>query len=268
MIIFTTIIIIRLNININIYNKYNIMNNEEYIIYISGGLLGDFFSQLSVIKENYIKYNKKGLLYISDIKEKFRNPLEAVYKDTYDIIILQDYIYDYKIYNNENYDVNLSSWRNNSLLFKTNFHLLFSNEYNITWGKNKWLNVPYDNKWKNIVFINTVPYSFVNNVNYDEYKLKYPDFKFIFISIDKDHYDFFISKTKQYDIEHYCPESLLDTSIAINSCELFMGNTSALLCIAYSLNKKSITIDSCIDIFNILHSDMRFLNTNYKSDHM
>lgn len=244
------------------------MDNEEYIIYIASGMLGDFFSQLSVIKENYIKYNKKGLLYISDIKEKFRNPLETVYKDTYEIIILQDYIYDYKIYNNENYDINLSSWRDNFLLFKTNFHLLYSNEYNINWGKNKWLDVPYDNKWKNIVLINTVSYRFKNNVNYDEYKLKYPEFKFIFISINKYDYDFFISNTKQFDIEYYCPKSLLDTSIAINSCELFMGNTSGLLCIAYSLHKKSITMDSCIDMDTFLHSDMKFLNTNYNSDYM
>lgn len=236
---------------------------KNYTVYIAGGYLGDFFLQLSVIKENYIKYNKKGLLYITDIKQDFRRPLETVYKDTYEIIILQDYIYDYKLYNNENYDINLSSWRANSLLFQTNFCVLYSSEYNINWGKNKWLDLPYDNKWQNVVLINTVPYRFSNNIDYNLYKLKYPKFKFIFISIDETHYNFFISETKQTDIEYYCPQSLLDTAIAINSCEFFMGNTSGLLCIAYSLFKYSITIDSCIDMDNILHSNMEFLHTTY-----
>lgn len=241
------------------------MDSKEYIIYVAGGLLGDFFLQLSVIKENYIKYNKKGLLYITDKNlEGFRNPIETVYKDTYDIIIMQDYISDYKLYNNEKFDINLSSWRNNNLLFKTSFGNIYSSEYNINWGKNKWIEkIPYDNKWKNIVLINTVPYRFYNNVNYDEYKLKYPEFKFIFISIDKSHYDFFISNTKQTNIDYYCPQSLLDATIAINSCEFFMGNASALLCISYSLYKNSITLVNSNYYDNILHSDMLFLNTNY-----
>ena len=239
------------------------VNNVDYILYISGGYLGDFFSQLSVIKEYYIKYNKPGLLYITDIKQNFRNPLKAVYNDTYDIIIQQEYIYDYKLYNGEKYHVNLSSWRNNSLLHATNFHKLYSSEYNIDWGKNKWINVPYDKKWENIVLITTVPYRFKNYINYDEYILKNPEFKFMFISIDKSHYNFFISETKQVNIEYYCPKSLLDTAIAINSCEFFMGPTSGLLCVAYSMHKKSITIDSCVHMDNFLHSSMNFLNTSY-----
>lgn len=240
------------------------MSNNDYIIYIAGGYLGDFFSQLSVIKENYIKYSKKGMLYISDIKQDFRNSLESAYKDTYDIIILQDYIYDYKIHKNENYDIDLSSWRGNPSLFKSNFHNTYKLEYDIDWGKTKWIEeVPYDKKWKNVVLINVTPYRFNNNVDYDEYKLKYPDLKFIFISNDKSHYDFFISNTKQVNIEYHYPESLLDAIIAINSCEFLMGNPSALLCIAYSLHKKSITLDSHEYVDNILHGDMRFLNTNY-----
>ena len=85
----------------------------------------------------------------------------------------------------------------------------------------------------------------------------------MFISIDKSHYNFFISETKQVNIEYYCPKSLLDTAIAINSCEFFMGPTSGLLCVAYSMHKKSITIDSCVHMDNFLHSSMNFLNTSY-----
>jgi hypothetical protein len=239
------------------------IDNIDYIVYIAGGYLGDFFSQLSVIKEYHIKYNKPALLYITDIKQDFRNPTETVYNDTYDIIKQQKYIYEYKIYNGEDYHVDLSSWRNNSLLFATNFHRLYSSEYNIDWGSNKWIDLPYDKKWENTVLITTVPYRFKNYINYDEYMLKYPDFKFIFISIDRSYYDFFISETKNNNIEYYCPKSLLETAIAINSCEFFMGVTSGLLCISYSMHKKSITLDSCVDMDNFLHSNMHFLNTSY-----
>jgi hypothetical protein len=240
------------------------VNNLDYIVYYAGGYLGDFFSQLSVIKEYYIKYNKQGLLYITDIPNEFRFPLEIVYNDTYDMIIKQDYIYDYKIYNGEEYHVNLSSWRRNPLLQKTNFYEIYKSEYNIDWGKNKWIdNIPKDNKWKNVVLINIVPYRFKNNIHYNDYILKYPEFKFIFISIHKDHYDFFISYTNQSNIEYYCPSSLMDAAIAVHSCEFFMGNPSALLCIAYSMYKESITLDSHEPFDNRIHGGMEFLNTKY-----
>ena len=49
----------------------NIMDSdkpeEEYISYIAGGLFGDFFHQLSVIKEKYMQTGKKGILYIANI---------------------------------------------------------------------------------------------------------------------------------------------------------------------------------------------------------
>jgi hypothetical protein len=37
------------------------------IKYTSGGRLGDFMNQLSVINENYIKSGRKGMLYIGYI---------------------------------------------------------------------------------------------------------------------------------------------------------------------------------------------------------
>lgn len=239
------------------------MDRNNYIVYIAGGLLGDFFSQLSVIKEKYIKYNKKGLLYLTDIKQNFRKPIEIVYKETYDIVMLQEYILDYKLYSGEDYDINLSSWRNNSLLYNNNFYNIYKSEYEIDWGKTSWITVPYDKKWKNIVLINSVHYRFKNNVKYEDYILQYPNYKFIFISMDKIEYDFFISKTKQLDVEHYCPESLMDAAIAIKSCEFFIGGLSALLCVAYSLHKKSISLGSDIYGDETHHGNMNFLNTSY-----
>ena len=81
------------------------------IKYISGGLLGDFIHQLSIVNELYIKTNRKGIIYIANIGDNFRNGLEKTYSDLYDIVMLQEYIEGFKIYNGESYDYNLSEWR-------------------------------------------------------------------------------------------------------------------------------------------------------------
>jgi hypothetical protein len=121
--------------------------NTEYISYIAGGLFGDFIHQLSVIKEKYVLTNKKGILYISNNGEAFRLGLEDTYHKTYNLIISQDYIKEYKIYNGEPYDINLCSWRYNRFLYHDNWYRIFSDEYSIEWGKHQWLTVPKDNKW-------------------------------------------------------------------------------------------------------------------------
>jgi len=174
----------------------------------------------------------------------------------------QDYIYDFKLYNGEMFDINLSSWRNNSLLFRCNFCNLYSSEYNIEWGKNKWIDIPYDTKWKNIVLITSVP-NRLNEFDYNMYISKFPNFKFIFISIEKSHYDLFVKNINVVNVDYFCPLNLLETAIAINSCEFFMGPTSGLLCIAYAMHKKSVTIESPNHMDNLLHSKMHFLNTIY-----
>ena len=127
--------------------------SEEYIIYISGGYLGDFFHQLSIINELWIKTGKKGILYISELHQNFRKSIEETFTETYDIVTIQNYIHEYKIYNGEYYDINLSQWRNN---LHTNTTLIdaFQINYNISFGKNKWLNhIYFDKIWQEKIVI-------------------------------------------------------------------------------------------------------------------
>jgi len=91
----------------------SIEGNTKPIRYISGGLLGDFIHQLSVVKEIYDKTGRKGILYISNTarpNEPFTFGLEKVYKDTYPFISVQFYIDSYHIHQNQEYDINLSSY--------------------------------------------------------------------------------------------------------------------------------------------------------------
>jgi hypothetical protein len=213
-------------------------SSEEYITYISGGLFGDFFHQLSVINENYISTGKRGILYIANIGDSFRFGLENTYSKTYDLIINQIYIKDYKIYNNESYDINLSSWRNQRL--NKNWYEIFSPWYNITWGKHKWLNVETNNTWLDKVLVNEVSYRF-SNIDYKKLYEIYGN-KLVFVAFKDTNYNdytHFIEKTG-LNIEYYNPTSVCDLAVAINSCKLFVGVPSGLMSMAVALNVKII----------------------------
>lgn len=204
------------------------------ITYLSGGLLGDFIHQLSVINENYIKTNKKGILYISNVGDTFRNGIEKTYNDLYEIVTSQEYIESFTIYNNEKYDVNLTEWRND-VWTTDNLSSSFKKNYNIEWGKHKWLNnIPKLNEWTDKIIINTVNYRFPPEEFFEP--LKQIDLtNYVFISIYKEEYEFFTQKTN-LNVEYYCPNSLLELSIILNSCQKVIGSLSAVLSIASGLH--------------------------------
>jgi hypothetical protein len=203
------------------------------ITYISGGLLGDFINQLSIINEYYIITNKKGILYISNnIGDKFRNGLEKTYNDLYEIVMLQEYIKEFKIYNNEKYDINLSIWRN---YIPNNFYDIIKKKYNISWGQHKWLNnIEKLDEWKDKIIINTTNYRFPKKEYFEP--LKNIDLSnYIFVSFSKDEYNYFINNTN-ININYYSPKSLMELCVILNSCKLLIGSVSAPMCIATALH--------------------------------
>lgn len=211
--------------------------SKNPIKYTSGGRLGDFINQLSVINEKYLKTGRKGILYIGFTGDKFSNKIQGTYTDTYEIIKSQPYIEDYKIHKGEKYDIDLSRWRND--MTSGNLYNIFSRTYNIEWGKTKWLFLDedkyYDEKWKDIVLINTTKRRF-KNLDYDSLYEKYND-NLIFISYIENDYSYFLNKTN-LKIQNYIPISFEDLCIAINSCKLFVGGLSMPLTIAYALKKE------------------------------
>ena len=95
---------------------------KNTVIYLSGGQLGDFIHQLSVICEVYYKYKRKGILLITNHigNAVFHFSLEDTYNTTKQLIESQEYIQEYRIYNGEQYDIDLSRWRYSEKLFKCN----------------------------------------------------------------------------------------------------------------------------------------------------
>jgi hypothetical protein len=66
------------------------------IVYISGGLFGDFIHQLSIVCEKYNDTGRKGILLITDkVGDTESFNVQRTYRDMYDILMKQEYIQDF-----------------------------------------------------------------------------------------------------------------------------------------------------------------------------
>jgi hypothetical protein len=213
------------------------------ISYLVSGFLGDFIQSLSVVNELFYKTGKKGIIYLSNKPQKFNRSLESTYNDTYKIINNQRYINKYNIFNFENYDIDLNSWRidlYNLLLSNIyiNWETLYTKEYNVEWGKHKWLDIPYDSKYKDFVFINTSIIRWPIYMDFASLKETYGE-NLVFITSDPLQYNDFTKRTSLHIPFHIC-HTFDEICICINSCKLFIGALSSPLSIAHACNKDRI----------------------------
>jgi hypothetical protein len=251
------------DINSDISIKYELLNYKikddirdifdfETIKYKSAGKLGDFLNQLSVICENYYKTGKKGELYIYDLPviwDKFVFGTENTYNDTYNFIVSQEYIKQYKIYNGENVEIDLSRWRKSlDGLLQTsnnvNWYDIYNYEYKIEWGSHKWLNSNIDIKWKNKIIINNPHYRILSLNAIIKIKEKINDIldSCVFISNEIEDYKYFcdimrICNIIVINIEYYQPKSFDETVVIINSCDYAILGFSSCAVIANGLHK-------------------------------
>lgn len=206
-----------------------------YITYRSGGRLGDFIHQLSVIHEIFLTTGYKGILYMYHENDSFTNGIEDSYNDLYDIVMNQEYIHSFTIYNNEDYNIDLSIWRyylNNYIDLPTIYKKIF----NTNFGKYKWLNnIQNLNEWNDIIVINTTHYRFIRDDIIQQ--LKNMDLcNVVFVSYIQFEYDYFVKKTN-LNIKYYKPKSLMELTQIIYSCKYFIGSFSCPLSIATAIQK-------------------------------
>jgi len=168
--------------------------------------------------------------------------LNKTHQDTYRLISEQKYIKEYSIFNNQAHDINLSIWRNSNLLWNSNWYNIFSNTYNINWGKNKWLDVPIDNAWNDTILFSTTfyrPIKTLHDVHFEELFLKYGR-RIKFMDLDPEQTRIFNNKYGRFAIDIFKPSNLYETVVAINSCKIFIAGLSSPLAIAYCLHKKCV----------------------------
>ena len=247
-------------VNLRDFNKLDAtirtIFEPEPVRYLSGGLLGDFVQQLSVIKEIYMNTGRRAELFMANIGDTFRLGLETTYADMYDIIMLQPYIKSFNMITIETLNltykysdfVMLSAWRESPLLYKTNWYGIYSDIYKVAWGQHRWLdNLPVDEKFTDKIVIN---FSGIRGVRISELTNVYSKYgdSLIFVSFSRDDYDYYISimgVTKQ--IPFYCTSSLYDMCSYINSAKMFIGGLSAPLAFAMAMHKPSIVMQPVPD---------------------
>lgn len=212
----------------------------EPIIYISGGALGDFINQLSVINENYLITGRKGLLYISSQNNMFTFGVERTYADTEKLVKSQPYIHDYKIHNDEAFHVNLSSWRSSDILMKGSFPQIFNKEYNVEWGKHRWITCNENPKYKDKILVHSSKKRLNYSLNYEKL-FNIPIEKFLFVTMDYKEYTNFTTVSR-----HALPfELFTDYSLfveAIFNAGNFLGNLSSPFAVAFAAHRPCVAI--------------------------
>ena len=218
----------------------------EPIKYVSGGKFGDFFNQLSVVAENYYETGKKGILFIQNRGDHFSNGLENTYNDTFETIMDQEYIYSYNIFNNEIFDIDLSSWRTKLNDYANpNWKNVFSTHYKIDWGKHKWLNTTFNSEWENKITINNNYYEELseNSINTLRQVINNNKDNCVFISNDiKSYYKFL--QIIGITIEYYKPSNFSELVKIANSSKFSYVGFSSTAVILNALHKPHILTGS------------------------
>jgi hypothetical protein len=184
------------------------------------------------------------------------------HKDTYEMVVTQEYIYSYHVHLGEPCDINLSSWALNQPLYVSNWKHILSNEYGVTWSSSPYLTFPNEKKFETNIFISSSIKRFNHHINYKTLISKLDRIPFFVTSV-KSEYEYFKNHSG-IDIECIYFDNLYDLHKAIYNCKLFIGNLSSPLTIAEACFKTRICILE--PEYNSLDNiTMKGLDTVYKN---
>lgn len=204
------------------------------IRYITGGKLGDFVHSLSVVNEKYLETGQKGIVYVNEHMRQgggFAYPLEIAYQHLKEIVDRQEYIHSFLIHQGEEYDVDLTEWRECDYVSRS-YPQTMKDLYSVPWGKHPWIqNIPWDMRWADRTVIWTIESRFPQAIKWARFLHENP----IFISFEKKDYDYFCQRT-HLNIEFYSPRSLMELCIILRSCQQCVASFSGPLAIAFGLH--------------------------------
>jgi hypothetical protein len=199
--------------------------------YLSGGRLGDFLQQLSVVYERFLVDQKPARVYICERGDTFQHGLQRAYEDLSPILSRQPYIQEFKVHEGEPYDVDLTSWR--GYIGAHDFLTSMKNAYQVDWAKHPWLlHIPKDPQWQDRVVINTTHYRFPDEIPWKQVFQKKNNV--VFVGFDEKEHRHFIQRTHHQPPFHR-PSSLWELCVILNSCRHMVGSLSAPLSMAIGL---------------------------------
>jgi|688.fasta_scaffold163364_2 hypothetical protein len=209
------------------------MENKKFL---AGGKLGDFFHCLSVCKFVYDKTQNKSDILLSNNGDTFLKSLTDTKEDLYPVLSQQEWFNSLSIYENEDYDINLSSFRHSRFLYQTSWiDLLFKTFFDgeETPKNYKWISIKEkDNKFSNSVLINR-SLRYTDSQKNNEYQNFIKNNNCYFICFEKSQYESFEYKN---EVELLLVDNLYDFVIKLNSCKFYVGNLTGPTAIATAMD--------------------------------
>lgn len=205
----------------------------------ASGKLGDFIQSLIVAKF-YSKFYPINLFY----GQQFLEGLDLIesFNNLKNLTLKQKYINSFSLYNNEYIDINLTDFRFDKDLNNIGVTDLYKKVYKIN-EDIKFIDSDFNEKYFDKIIIHRSIYKNNNNFPWRYIIEKYKD-SIIFIS--NNYADFHNFNHMELNFE--LMKDIYETSIAINSCKMFIGNESMPAVLAHSLDKPRI-----IEIHNMQH---------------
>ena len=242
--------------------RYTVENGIAFIRYISGGRLGDFIHQLSIVHEKYLQTGRKGIVYISDEHggDCFGLGVHKTFQDIYQIISSLPYIERFEIYTNQVYDYNLSLWRLTPDLYSKSWRQIFGDTYNVQWGSHAWLTSPTRDDLTDVTLICSSPTRWSNAIDWKHFVASLPG-RVFYLRVSPSEYEHF-QRESGIKLPYIDAPTFTELVIAINSCQKFVGTLSMPLAVADALKKDRIAItqagspDESMSVLN----DSRYVN--------
>lgn len=225
----------------------------ETLNFIHGGRLGDFIHGLFAVKNICKRDNKKANLYIYDIG--WQIGINNVYEELFPVITSQSYINSFEILTGYTLDksavvsnqklldegyIDLGNYIRSPHLYHKCWTDIFLLDYQLEFTEYKWIEyTKIDSYFSHRIVINrrTTSQERLNQYFPYDQLLNNTVHKPVFISSCQKDFDLFPHKDK-CDFHHI--KSIDEMFTIINSCGLFIGNLSAPLTIANSIDVKRI----------------------------
>jgi hypothetical protein len=197
------------------------------------GKLGDLFHSLYIPNYIFQTTGRRSVIYMTDRSEPFERGLESTFDELVPIITQQPYCYEFKKWNDEPIQFNTTHFRRSPLLYKAGWtdiiHSIFFD------GNDKWVgpwleSIPLSDKTG--LVISRIPKTSFNKETSDWYEKKIREYGgAIFLGS--------YNEFEKFPLHNMCTlieaKSLEAKSRVIRSADLFMGNQSSPLAMAWAL---------------------------------
>ena len=217
------------------------MYSFQPIRYVSGGMIGDFLHQLSVVNETYIRTGRKGHIFIADTGGPFRRGLAATFADIRRVVESQPYVASFSLYTGQPTDVNLSLWRNHPNLYDHSWAQIFENTYRVPWGKHPWIRANGNETYNNTTFLSVTPNRPCTDLDFTYILSKLPG-TVVFFATEDGQETYFLERFRIPSIPLVRVHTFDELVHALAGCRMFVGTLSMPLALADALGKDRIAL--------------------------